>query len=135
MTQQKQVYRCYVCGNVVEVLTAGGGELVCCGARMVLLREKDHESAEGREKHVPVITLTPRGLLVRVGSRPHPMEASHFIEWLEVTFDGRVCRQHLKAQDPPEALFDVPAGDLVARACCNKHGLWQTHLRVVASAG
>ena len=134
MTQQKQVYRCYVCGNVVEVLTAGGGELHCCGARMVLLKEKSAEA--GQEKHLPVITLTPEGVLVRVGSQAHPMEPGHFIEWLEVSFDGRICRRYLKAQEPPEALFDVSADKLVARACCNRHGLWQACLtRVAPTAG
>jgi superoxide reductase len=129
MTQQKQVYRCYVCGNVVEVLTAGVGELTCCGTRMVLLKEKGHKTVQGREKHVPVITLTPPGVRVCVGTQPHPMDPGHFIEWLEVICDGRICRQYLKTQQPAEALFDVPTGDLVVRAYCNKHGLWEASLR------
>lgn len=127
MTQQRQVYRCYVCGNVVEVLAAGGGELICCGAPMVLLKEKTAEA--GQEKHVPVVEWTAKGVRVRVGASPHPMEAGHWIEWLEVSCNGQMIRQHLLPEQAAEALFDVPAGDLVARAYCNRHGLWQTHLR------
>jgi len=30
-----EVYECEICGNVVEVKTVGGGELVCCMKPMV----------------------------------------------------------------------------------------------------
>ncbi len=129
MTQQKQVYRCYVCGNVVEVLTPGGGELICCGVKMALLKEKTSDT--GLEQHLPVVERTVGGIRARVGADPHPMESSHFIEWLEVGADGRVMRQYLAQQGPAEAEFATPAGDLVVRAYCNRHGLWQAHLSAV----
>ncbi len=127
MTQAGQVYRCYVCGNVVEVLTPGVGELICCGAGMVLLAEKGEQP--GRDLHVPVIERTGTGLLVRAGRVVHPMEPSHFIEWLEVRCGGQVYRRTLRPQEPPEAEFPGLTGDLVARACCNRHGLWRTAAR------
>jgi desulfoferrodoxin-like iron-binding protein len=36
-----EVYRCGVCGNVVEVKEVGGGELVCCGQPMDLEEEEE----------------------------------------------------------------------------------------------
>ena len=53
MTEIKQVYKCNICGNIVEVLHAGVGQLVCCGQPMELLTEKTKDV--GLEKHVPVI--------------------------------------------------------------------------------
>jgi len=32
-------YHCNVCGNEVEVLTVGGGTLVCCGQDMELIED------------------------------------------------------------------------------------------------
>ena len=34
-------YHCNVCGNEVEVIKVGGGELVCCGKPMNLLDEQE----------------------------------------------------------------------------------------------
>lgn len=122
MTQQNQVYRCYVCGTIVEVLTAGGGELHCCGAKMVLMMEKAGQ--EGQEKHVPVIELTDTGVLVKVGEKPHPMQSDHYIEWIEAICKGKVCRRYLRPEETPQVAFDVSAKGLQVRAYCNKHGLW-----------
>ncbi len=126
MTQQKQVYRCYVCGNVVEVLTAGGGELVCCGAKMVLLAEKT--AGAGREKHLPRIERSGACVRVRVGEEVHPMEPSHAIEWIDAACGGVQARRHLAAGEAPEVEFELPAGEVVVRACCSRHGLWQATL-------
>ena len=86
MTEKLQVYKCEICGNIVEVLHEGNGELVCCGEPMKLLVENTVDAA--REKHVPVIEKTASGVKVMVGSAPHPMEESHYIEWIEVIIDG-----------------------------------------------
>ena len=32
-----EVYKCDICGNVVEVKEVGGGELVCCDEPMKLM--------------------------------------------------------------------------------------------------
>ena len=124
MTAQKQVYKCAVCGNIVEVLHAGQGELVCCGQPMELLQAKAAD--EGKEKHVPVIEADERGVKVKVGSVPHPMEEKHYIEWVEVITDGDGCRQFLKPGDKPEAEFDIKSKKVAAREYCNIHGLWKS---------
>ena len=38
--QTGEVYKCNICGNMVEVIQAGGGTLVCCGEDMVKVRDK-----------------------------------------------------------------------------------------------
>lgn len=124
MTQQGRVYKCNVCGNIVEVLQAGAGQLVCCGQPMELMAEKTED--EGLEKHVPVIEKTEKGVRVKVGSVPHPMEEAHYIEWIELVADGQVYRQFLKPTDKPEAEFCVQAENLSAREYCNIHGLWKS---------
>jgi len=125
MIAQKQVYRCNVCGNIVEVLYAGGGTLVCCGQPMELLNEKTQDA--GLEKHVPVIETTARGVLVKVGSVPHPMEEKHYIEWIEIISGSRIHRKFLKPGDKPEALFEcnIDVNSIEVREYCNIHGLWK----------
>ncbi|MCK5233635.1 MAG: desulfoferrodoxin [Candidatus Aenigmarchaeota archaeon] len=124
MTEINQVYKCEICGNIVDVLYAGAGELVCCGQPMNLLEEKT--TNEGQEKHVPVVEKTENGLNVRVGSVQHPMEEGHYIQWIQVLSNGKSCRKFLKAGDVPKAEFDVllESADAV-RAYCNVHGIWK----------
>ena len=122
MAEQKQIYRCNVCGNIVEVLHAGAGQLVCCDQPMELLQEKTEDV--GQEKHVPVIEKTASGVKVKVGSVPHPMEEKHYIEWVEIIADGTVYRKFLKPGDNPEAEFEIRAEKIKAREYCNVHGLW-----------
>jgi len=124
MTVQKQVYRCNVCGNIVEVLHAGKGELVCCGQPMELLQEKATDA--GLEKHVPVIETTDSGIKVKVGDIPHPMEEKHYIEWIEVVTDGDGYRKFLKPGDKPEAEFKIRPQKVTAREYCSIHGLWKS---------
>ncbi len=124
MTIQKQVYRCNVCGNIVQVLHAGKGELVCCGQPMELLQEKTADV--GLEKHVPVVETTDRGIKVKVGDVPHPMEEKHHIEWVEVLTDGGSYRRFLKPGDRPEAEFEIGVQKVAAREYCNIHGLWKS---------
>ena len=118
MTKRNEVYKCNICGNIVEVLHAGGGELVCCGKPMDLMEEMRNE--EGRtEKHKPVI----EGKIVKVGSIEHPMSEEHYIEWIEAkSKDGQLCKKFLKPEDEPEVEFDFEVKS--ARAYCNLHGLW-----------
>lgn len=123
MAEQLEIYKCELCGNIVEVLHAGGGELVCCGQPMKLMTENTVDAA--KEKHVPVIEKTADGYLVKVGAVPHPMEAKHWIEWIELVADGKAYRQFLKPGDTPEATFCVKAEKVYAREYCNLHGLWK----------
>lgn len=124
MTGIAQVYKCKICGNIVEVLHTGIGTLVCCGVPMELLAEKI--SDVGQEKHVPVIEKTANGIKVKVGSVPHPMEEKHFIEWIQIIADGKYCRKFLQPGQAPEAEFDIKAENISAREFCNVHGLWKT---------
>lgn len=124
MTELKQVYRCDVCGNIVEVLHVGVGTLVCCDQPMEPLTEKMEDA--GLEKHVPVIERTETGYKVKVGSIPHPMEEKHYIEWIELIADGKYCRKFLKPGEKPEAEFKVKAEKVWAREYCSIHGLWKT---------
>ena len=123
MIQQRQVYKCNVCGNIVEVLTAGGGTLVCCGKEMILQTENTVDAA--KEKHVPVITKVDGGYKVVVGATLHPMEEKHWIEWIELIADGKVYRQELKPGETPEAFFCIKADKVEARELCNLHGVWK----------
>jgi superoxide reductase len=122
-TQKLQVYKCQVCGNMVEVIHAAGGTLACCGQPMTLLGEGVTDGA--KEKHVPVIQKIDNGYKVVVGSVSHPMEEKHFIEWIELIADGRVYREFLKPGQPPEATFMIQAQQVSAREYCNLHGLWK----------
>lgn len=124
MTQRLQIYKCEICGNIVEMLHAGAGTLVCCGQPMKLQTENTVDAS--REKHVPVIEKTADGIKVKVGSVPHPMEEKHYIEWIEIIADGNVYRQFLKPGGKPEAVFKITAGSITAREYCNLHGLWKS---------
>jgi superoxide reductase len=123
MAEQLQVYKCDACGNIVEVLHGGEGELVCCGKPMVHLKENTVDAA--KEKHVPVIEKVAGGYKVKVGSMPHPMEEKHYIEWVELIADGKAYRQFLKPGQTPEAIFKIDAANVSAREYCNLHGLWK----------
>ena len=124
MTERNQVYKCEVCGNIVEVLHVGGGELVCCGQPMDLMEEKTED--EGQEKHVPVIEKIDGGYKVKVGSVEHPMEDAHYIQWIELLADGKVYRKYLNLGDTPEAEFMVEAEKVEVREYCTLHGLWKS---------
>ncbi len=123
MTKLKQVYKCALCGNIVEVVHEAGGELSCCGQAMGLLNENTVDAS--REKHVPVIEKTADGYLVKIGAAAHPMEEKHFIEWIELISDNKIYRKHLKPGDKPEAEFCIKADKVEAREYCNLHGLWK----------
>ena len=123
MTERIQVYKCDICGNIVEVLHSGVGQLVCCGQPMRLLEEQMEE--KGNEKHLPVVEESGDMVKVKVGSIQHPMEENHYIEWIEIVTDDQVLRKFLKPGEKPEAKFKV-GKILQAREYCNIHGLWAT---------
>jgi superoxide reductase len=123
MAEKLQIYKCELCGNIVEVVHGGAGELVCCGQPMKLFVENTVDAA--REKHVPVVEQTADGVKVKVGSVAHPMEEKHYIEWVEVIdAQGKAYRQFLNPGETPEATFCLK-GSVTAREYCNIHGLWK----------
>ncbi|MBW2644746.1 MAG: desulfoferrodoxin [Deltaproteobacteria bacterium] len=123
MTKRLQIYKCEVCGNMVEMVHAGEGELVCCGQPMKLFVENSVDAA--KEKHVPVVEKAAHGINVKIGSVAHPMEEKHYIEWIEIIADGKAYRKFLKPGDAPEAKFCIEADLITAREYCNVHGLWK----------
>jgi len=136
MTKRDEIYRCNICGNIVEVLHEGRGTLVCCGQNMELQTERLKD--EGKEKHVPLIQKTNVGIKVKIGSLPHPMEVRHYIEWIEVIAGPNTYRKFLSPGTQAEAEFKIEAdkieamekievmGKIKVRAYCNIHGLWKT---------
>ncbi len=123
MAEKLQVYKCEACGNIVEVLHGGAGELVCCGQPMKLMAENSVDAA--KEKHVPVPEKVSGGVKVKVGSVPHPMEEKHYIEWIEIIADGKAYRQFLNPGEAPEASFSIEADNITVREYCNLHGHWK----------
>ena len=122
MPNLNEVYKCELCGNIVEMLHGGPGALTCCNQKMVLMSENTVDAAV--EKHVPVIEVGADSITVKVGSVSHPMQDDHYIEWIELLADGKVYRQNLQPGDAPEATFPVIAQAVTAREYCNLHGHW-----------
>jgi superoxide reductase len=123
MTKRLEVYKCEVCGNIVEMMHEGAGELVCCNQPMKLLEENTVDAA--KEKHIPVVEEVGDGVRVKVGSVPHPMEQEHYIEWVEVIVGDKAYREFLQPGEAPEATFCVGAAGIAAREHCSLHGLWR----------
>ena len=123
MPQRLEVYKCNLCGNIVEVVTSGAGALVCCGQDMVLMEENTVDAAQ--EKHVPVPTRVNGGWEAVVGSVAHPMEEKHWIEWIELNANGTSYKEFLDPGQEPKAYFPIDAAEVDVRAYCNLHGLWK----------
>lgn len=123
MTKLNEIYKCGICGNIVEVVHESVGTLVCCGKEMIHLKENTVDAA--KEKHVPVIEKIEGGVLVKIGEVEHPMLEEHHIEWIEVLTADKVYRKYLKAGEKPEAVFKVDEEVIAAREYCNLHGLWK----------
>lgn len=123
MTEPRNIYRCAVCGNIVELLIPATGTLTCCGQPVRQLRENTTDGA--REKHVPMIEPIDGGYRVTVGSMEHPMTPAHYIQWIELCADNEVQRKFLNPSDRPVAEFRTNATEVTAREYCNLHGLWR----------
>lgn len=122
MPQLNEVYKCELCGNIIEIMHAGPGALTCCNQKMVLMTENTVDAAV--EKHVPVIEIGADSITVKVGSVAHPMAEEHYIEWIELLADGKVYRQNLQPGAEPVATFPLVAKSVTAREYCNLHGHW-----------
>lgn len=128
MTKLNQIYKCEVCGNIVEMVHDGAGELICCGQNMVLQTEKAKD--EGQEKHLPLIERGEDNLItVMVGETKHPMEEKHYIEWIEIiTEDGKILKKYLQAGEVPATAFKCVSPIKEVRTYCNLHGLWSKQI-------
>lgn len=124
MTQLREMYYCKKCGNLVEVAHIGAPALVCCGEPMILLKANTTDAAN--EKHVPVIIDNGDSITVNVGSIEHPMTEAHYITFIEVCTDDKVCRKELKPGEKPTACFPVKLSEVKeVREFCNLHMLWK----------
>ncbi len=124
MTKKLNIFKCEVCGNIVEVVHEAGGVLTCCKQAMALNKENTKDAA--KEKHIPALKRDGSTLTVKVGDIPHPMEEKHYIEWVELIEDGKTQRIELKPNSNPEVVFNnVGSGNITVRAYCNLHGLWK----------
>ena len=124
MALKLRFYRCKVCGNIVQVLIDGAGELVCCGEEMMLLEPKSVDN--GSEKHVPVFEKLDDGTtVVKVGSEPHPMENEHYIQFIEaISNDNK--KLELEFFEPHQiAQMKVKGCPDKAFEYCNIHSLWE----------
>lgn len=125
MNALNQIYKCPICGNIIEIVHAGGGQIVCCNQPMELQKEKTDHEEFSTEKHVPQIEKTENGFKIKIGSIAHPMEENHYIEFVEIfTSDGKVGRKFLKPGELPEVEFNTKSQILKIREYCNIHGLW-----------
>jgi superoxide reductase len=126
MAKKGKIYKCEICGNIVEVLEEGAGTLVCCGQNMTELSEKTED--QGQEKHVPIIEINGNKAKVKVGSIPHPMEETHYIQFIQLLIDENIYTKYLKPGQLPEAEFEIPTNykEISAREYCNIHGLWKS---------
>lgn len=125
MEKVNEIYKCEICGNIVELVNVGGGELFCCGQPMKLQEEKSEDSST--EKHVPFIIKEDDKITVKVGENTeHPMMKKHYIQWIELLADGKIYRKFLNPDDKPEAVFCLKADKVSAREYCNIHGLWKS---------
>ncbi|MFW5847046.1 MAG: desulfoferrodoxin [Nanoarchaeota archaeon] len=122
MTKKGEIYKCEICGNIVEVLHEGSGGLVCCGQPMKPQEENTVDAT--LEKHVPIIEENSEGVIIKVGSVEHPMTEEHYIEWIEIITENGTGKKYLKPGEKPEVKFPVKTKILFARAYCNLHGLW-----------
>lgn len=121
--QVHDIYKCDVCGNIIRMVQAKAEALVCCGKPMVHLKENTVDAS--KEKHVPVIERSDKGITVKVGAVAHPMEEKHFIQWIEVICGNNSYVKMLKSGDKPEAFFPCTGENVIVREYCNLHGLWK----------
>lgn len=126
MIEKRSIYKCEVCGNIVESLWNGKPDLVCCAKPMKKLIANTVDAA--KEKHIPVIERNGSEVKVRVGSVAHPMTKEHYILFVELSAGDNVYRHDFKEGDAiAEAAFLVdPSVQVSAREFCNLHGLWAT---------
>lgn len=127
MTEKLEMYRCKICGNFVQVILDGYGELVCCGEAMEKINPNTTEEVK-TEYHIPVYKYTGKdGIVIQVGVEPHPMIKEHYIMFIETISEDkkRVKLQYLEPGDQPKMLLESKIGKENALAFCNLHGLWR----------
>ncbi len=123
MSTRNDIYKCSVCGQMVEVINGTKPLMICCKQEMEKLTENTTDAAV--EKHIPVIEKIEGGYRVFVGEVEHPMVEEHWIEWIELIAGDKVYKQYFNSGQKPEAFFKIDEEEITARAYCNLHGLWK----------
>lgn len=126
MTERLELHKCEVCGNTVQVILEGFGQLTCCGQPMLKMIPKTNDE-NFAEKHVPVFNETEAGLEIKVGSIPHPMENEHYIMFMEAISKDKnsMLLQYLYPNDEPKTVIRDIQEVENALEFCNIHGLWE----------
>lgn len=124
MTVKLQIYKCEICGNLVQVFQEGDGNLVCCGQEMKLMGIQ-YDTTEIGEKHTPKVEIKEGKKFVNVIG--HPMTKEHYIQFIE-TFTIDKKELHLKFFNPDEIpemkAFINDSDDFNSIEYCNIHHLW-----------
>ena len=120
-----KIYRCPICGNIIEVLEGDIAHITCCGISMELLEANVVDASQ--EKHLPVYKKDGDKIIVSVGEITHPMDDDHYINWIMMVSGKEVIRINLQPSDEPEAIFKYEK-DSEVYAYCNKHGLWKVKI-------
>lgn len=118
-----RLFRCEICGNIVELINDGGGTLVCCGEEMVEIAISTEENTY--EKHIPFVEKEGNEVTVQIGKTIHPMIDAHYIEWIAVVEEDRIQKVILKPNDEPVAKFNVKSDNFIVYTYCNIHGFYQ----------
>ena len=126
MSNKFEMYKCDICGNVIEIVNEGAGELVCCGSYMKLVEPKNEETMQ--EKHKPVIEADESNIKIKVGEIAHPMTKEHHINFIEaISLDGKyLYRKYLEIDEAAQMNFFCKTTNMKARELCNIHGLFET---------
>ncbi len=127
MTKPNEIYKCSICGNMVEMIETWIWTLVCCGKNMDL--QSDEIKAEWQEKHIPVIEKTTDWILIKVWSNPHPMTAEHYIQWIQIITPTQTYKKFLSPDSIPQAIFHIQDEEFEVRAYCNIHWLWKNNFQ------
>lgn len=123
MTQRLDLYRCSICGNIIQIMHEGVGELVCCNQPMEKLVPHQIDE-EKKEKHVPVFLNEYE---IQVGSEQHPMVEEHYIDFIQ-SFSHDKKHVETKFLDPneePKMKLCSNSEHNCAIEYCNIHGLWK----------
>ncbi|MDR0957720.1 MAG: desulfoferrodoxin FeS4 iron-binding domain-containing protein [Clostridiales bacterium] len=128
MKANVKFFKCEICGNVIGLMTDGGGTLVCCGEEMPQLTANTSDGAS--EKHVPKVEREGDFLRVSVGETEHPADNDHYIEWISSVSENGTMRLTLAPGEKPVVTLYSPkaCGNTDVYAYCNKHGLWKTEI-------
>lgn len=120
-------FKCNHCGKVIEKFSDKGVPALCCGEEMKELIANTVEAST--EKHLPVVSFKDGFIEVKVGSVAHPMEETHYINFIAIETNKSVSNFYLMPGMYPEAKMLIDKNEVKAvYEYCNLHGLWKVEL-------